>query len=672
MKINLKTIIVLGLVLAASLFVSGCLSSDQDKDFNNVGMMSFKSEKEMKAYLNNISSSGSYSSAVFGTNMVKDEGLAVSEAPASAPVPPSPSSSGDIGYGSDYSKTNVQIAGVDEADMVKTDGKIIYYTPSLYYPANVTSHDNDKYSYYTYDTYQMTYIIDALPAATASIISEIVGTGGSLYLFNDTLITIKTGWDDRNVVAYDVSNPSSPVKSWEQSYDGYYSSSRMVDGKLYLITQEYGISPYPLLYRGHAIAATDVYYPSCPGIIYPGTDITYFVSKIDIDSGSFEKTIALIGSYSSILFASGDNLYLTNHYFPNTQLMYMDFVTTEGARYLPSNVMSHIKKVMGYDLSDYIKYIAVSEDVSNHFNSLGENESAELSMKFYQDYNNYSAALVDKAERTTITKISMETFDIISGSVPGNINGQFSLDENGGNLRVISTKGDNWRSTDFQTSTIVTVFDSNMKIIGDLDGLAPGGYVWSTRYIGNTLYITVYTEENDPFLVVDLSDPANPKELGRMRLAGSYSYLYPINDTLIVGFGTTDDWRDWRTKLSLYDVSDPTRPVELDAFYFDKNEYASVYDYHGLTWNAGRNLMVVPGSHAYVLKIENGDISLVKDDSHGNGFVSRSVYIGNSLYTFSDREVHVYDMDSWQLVKVIPIKQPVYPTYEYDYIYPVH
>jgi len=672
MKNHLKTIIILGLILGAALFVSGCLSADTNsKDSNNVGMASFKSEKEMKSFFENAANSSSYS----GRSSYSPSGVNnKATADASMPAPEAPMAESSVtGGGGDnggYSKTNVQIAGVDEADIIKTNGKIIYYTPSLSYTRNITLHNDEKYPYYTYDTYQMTLVINALPAETASIISKITDTGGNLYLADDLLITISSDYKESKIVAYDISNPSAPVKSWEQKYEGYYTDSRLIDGKLIFVSQEYGFGIFPITYMGRNLAYSDCYYPVGPGIARPNADLTYFVTKIDVKNHSVEDTVALISSYSSTLFVSGDNLYLTNYYYPDTQQMYLDFVQSEGSKYMPSDVTRYINKVMGYDLSDYIKYMAVSEAVNDYINTLSDDKRTNFYDTFYEDYNAYTADLILKTEQTGITKVNLETFDVVSGSVSGRIDNKFFMDEKDGYLRVVSTVGDNWRTNNSTLRSMVNVFDEKMKIVGTLDNIAANESVQTTRYVGNTLYLMTYNDA-DPFVLINLADPKNPTVSGELKLQGTYSYIYPISDNLLVGFGNTGDWRDWRTKLSLYDVSNPRSPVELDVFYFNPNEYAGFYDYHGFTWNAEKNLMIVPGyNYAFVFEIKDSRITLMKDDYHKDAYVSRSVYIGDNLYTFSDKEIHVFNMNNWQRVNVIPIEQPVYPNY--DLIYPTH
>ena len=663
MKNHIKILLLLGLVLGAALLVSGCLSADTNKE-SDVGMASFKSEKEMNSFFGKITGSDGYSpylsyssgkGASMDTAMPQAAPMAVNEAAVSD----------DSGRG--YSGTNVQIVGVDEADVVKTDGKIIYYTPSLSYTRNITLHNDDKYPYYTYDTYQMTLVINALPAETASIISKITDTGGNLYLADDMLITIGTGYKDNKIIAYNISNPSAPVKAWEQEYEGYYTDSRLVDGELIFVSQEYGFGVFPITYMGRELAYSDCYYSFGPYISRPNADVTYFVTKIDTKTGSVDETIALISSYSSTIFVSGDNLYLTNYYYPDTQLMYLDFVQSNGSKYLSPDVTRYIKKVMGYDLSDYIKYMAVSEAVNEYVNTLTDDGRIKFYDTFHEDYNAYSADLILKNEKTGITKINLETFDVVSGSVLGRIDGKFFMDEKDGFLRVVSIVGDNWRTNESTLRSMVSVFDDEMKVIGTLDNVASNESVQTTRYVGNTLYLMTYNDA-DPFILIDLADPTNPFISGELKLQGTYSYIYPISDDLLVGFGNTGDWRDWRTKLSLYDVSNPRNPIELDSFYFNPDEYANFYNPHGFTWNAERDLMIVPGSeYAFVFEIKE-DITLMKVDQHKNAYVSRSVYIGDSLYTFSDKEIHVYNMNNWQRVNTISIEQPVYP--DYGLIYP--
>jgi inhibitor of cysteine peptidase len=573
------------------------------------------------------------------------------------------SGSGDDGR---YSQTNVQVAGVDEADIVKTDGKFIYYTPGLYYPENITLIEDAKYSYYNYNSTQKTYVIDALPPETAYIISSISDAGGRLYLAENLLIAI----DYQTLTAYDISNPSAPKKVWEQTFDGYYVDSRMIDGQLYLVTQEYR-SVYPLVYNGKVIAPQDCYYPYGPGVIQPNTDITYFISSVNVKTGSFEKTIALIGSYSTILYASENNLYLTNYYYPNTTRIELDFILDHGSNYLPASVMRNIRQIMTYgELSDYIKYMAVQENIYEYMATLSGTDAQNFYTRFYEDYNAYSAPIIEDGERTTITKIDLMTFSVESGFVYGRINNQFALDEYNGYLRVAATSGNNWRNEARPQTSSVYVFNADMNVVGRLTGLAPREDIMSSRYVGDRLYLVTF-EQIDPFFVIDLSNPENPTVLGELKIPGYSTYLHPLNDTLVIGVGYTGDWRSWGSKLSLFDVSDVKNPIELDTYTID--QYISMYDHHAFLWDADKNLMVIPGyEHAYIFEVKNNKITLIKDDYHKDSYVQRSIYINDYLYIFSTSAIHVYDQNTWQRVNVIPIPQPVYPDYPYpDYPVPL-
>ncbi|WNY25226.1 beta-propeller domain-containing protein [Methanolapillus millepedarum] len=676
---KLSTLAILGLVLICSLGISGCLSgNNQTGVADEVGMVPFTSEKQMQAYFSGNFSGDSYygrdsfvrtgmvmeEGSVAGTGAVNNTGI-ISVSNNTTPASPSPISmdlkSNDMYYDTDagsvdrVSGTNVQVQGVDEADIVKTDGNTIYYTPQVWYPTNMTLINNTYGSYYQYETFQTTFTIDALPPETADIISSI-GAGGDLYLVNDTLIVIK----NEALSAYNISDPSQPVLVWNEELDGYYRDSRMIDGKLYMVVQKYDLNgDGPIVYMDAKIDYNRCYYPVGPSIIHPSTDTTYFVSAVDIGNGHFGDTVALIGSYDSLLYASGNNLYLTNYFYPDTTAIELQFIQEHGSEYYPQETMNQINRVMGTDyLSESVKYNAVMEAVYSYIKTLTSEEQENYYNSYQKAYSAYLMDAIKDKETTTISKINLETFDVTTGTVPGRINDQFSIDEYDGYLRVATTVGSGWLTRDEQTNGVY-VLDSNMKTVGQVTGLAQGERVYSARYVGDRLYLVTY-KQIDPFFVVDLSDPQNPSVLGELKLPGYSTYLHPISENLVVGLGYADDWK---MKLTLFDVTNVNSPVELDSYTFSNYSHSSaLHDHHAFMWDADRNLLVLPTyEHAYVMEIKDGNISMVKDDVHKNATVIRSVYINNYLYTFSDKEIHILNQDTWELVKKISIPQPNYP-----------
>ncbi|MDV0447499.1 hypothetical protein MsAg5_13990 [Methanosarcinaceae archaeon Ag5] len=673
---KISTLAVLGLVLICSLGISGCLSSDSQKGMvGEVGMVPFTSEKQMQEFFSGKYSGDSYyggrytsmnTAAVMDAGGATPVGGAQNTTPAPMPAPEAAvsmdSKSSGMYYDSDVSSvdrvsgTNVQVMGVDEADLVKTDGNFIYYTPQLHYPTNLTLVNSTYGSYYNYETFQTTFTIDALPPETAAIISNIAGSGENLYLINDTLIVITYN----TTTAYNISDPANPVKLWSENLDGFYKDSRMIDGKLYMVVQKYDVgSEGPIVYMDAKLDYASCYYPVGPGIIRPSMDSTYFVSEVDIGNGNFDKTIAMVGSYNSILYASGDNLYLTNYFYPDTTAIELQFIQEHGSEYYPPETMNQINRVMGTEyLSESIKYNAVMEAVYNYTKTLTSEEQENYYNDYRKAYSAYLMEIVKDKETTTITRINLDTFDVTTGTVPGNINDQFSIDEYDGYLRVATTVGGNWMTRDEQTNGVY-VLDKDMKTVGQVTGLAEGEQVYSARYVGDRLYLVTY-KQIDPFFVIDLSDPENPAVLGELKLPGYSTYLHPVGENLVVGLGYSDDWK---MKLTLFDVTNVSSPTELDSYVFSNYSSSSaLYDHHAFMWDADRNLLVLPTyEHAYVMQIKEGDITMVKDDVHKNATVVRSIYINNYLYTFSDQEVHILNQDTWELVKKISIPQPQYP-----------
>ena len=677
LKSSLQILLFL-LIVSAAVFACGCLSSSGEKDNYSVDMKSFTSEKEMKEYFQTSyypmkypewQYYSKYSGSIWpsippegiayptaevmtswNTAVPLDQALSVDSL---APVSFAPSDNdGSSAFISRYSETNVQTAGVDEADSVKTNGKTIYYTPDNYYPYNIAENTDSWWNmiYYTYDAEKRTFVIDALPPANASILSQI-NLSGDLYLINNTLVTVHYN----RITGCDVTDPSSPEEIWEKQLWGYYVDSRVVDGKLYLVVQNQTVL-FPMTYMNEEVSYKDVYYPAGTDLIRAESQNIYYVSEVDVTSGNFDKTIALIGTYGSLFYGSDQYLYLTNHYRIDENVLYLDFIKEYGPGFYPKDVMKKVETIIKYEyISPSFKAQTVRGVIYEYSSSLDVKNQTELYNQVQDAYVVYAQDVSKSAERTGISRIDLTTFELKTCSVSGYIINPFSINEYDGNLRVATTRSSNWMSRDHRSSS-VHILDKEMKVIGSLQGLAPDEDIYSSRFVGDKLYLVTF-RVIDPFFVIDLSDPKNPAVLGELKIPGYSTYLHPINETAVIGLGQADNGF---MKLTLFDVTDFRNPKELDSYVFDPYVYsAASNDYHAFMWDSGKNLLVIPAyGHAFVFSVAGGQISLVLDDVHEEAYVTRTIYINDYFYTFSNREVHILNQNTWECVKVIEIPQP--------------
>ena len=681
----LQIFLLLFIASVAVLFVSGCLSTNGSDSYDSIEMKSFASDAEMKEYFQtsyypgydreweyserysgSIWPSGPDIGYIIGyttgasyntTIALMQEDSAVIYSPAVSPVSDSKSvrpSDEDISSAliSRYSDTNVQTAGVDEADSVKTDGRTIYYTPENYYPYNIVE-NNDGWrdlTYYSYDAERKTFVIDALPPADASVLSQL-NMSGDLYLVNDTLVTIHYNL----ITGYDVSDPAAPEEIWQKQLWGYYTDSRVVDGKLYMVVQNQTVL-FPMKYMGKEVKYNDIYYPSTPDLLYPETQNIFYISEVDVQSGNFEKTVAVLSSGNSLVYGSGQYLYLTNNYRIDENVLYLDFIQMIGPDFYPRDVMKKVNLIMKYEYIDSgIKAQTIRGILVNYSSTLTPQEQNSLYEKVQDAYFVYAHDVSKSAERTSISRINLNTFDIKTGSVSGYVINPFSINEYDGNLRVATTRSSNWMTRD-QIYSSVHVLDKDMNLIGSLTGLAPDEEIYSSRFVGDKLYLVTF-RIIDPFFVIDLSDPKKPTVLGELKIPGYSTYLHPINETAVIGLGRADDGS---MKLTLFDVTNFSNPVDIDNYVFDQYVFSAAdNDYHAFMWDAEKNLLVIPTyGHAYVFKVSDGKISLALDDVHEGSMVTRTIYINDYFYTFSNREVHILNQNTWECVKVIEIPQP--------------
>jgi len=565
-KFILQIFLLLFIASASVLFVSGCLSANESDSYDSIEMKSFVSEEEMTEYFQTNYSPMNYPnwrhSNYSGSFWRLESGDVI--------FPPGPVADLPV-----VPKTDIAYQISSSGNSIKTNGQTIYYTPNSYYPYHFVENEDSRSTdlstkYYNYDAEKRTFVIDALPPVDASVLSQL-NMSGDLYLINDTLVTIHYNL----ITSYNISDPAAPREIWKKQLWGDCIDSRVVDGKLYLFVQNQTLLSLTE-YMGTGVNYKDIYYPSSSDSLQFNTQNIYYISEVDVQSGNFDKTVALLGTYSSIVYGSDQSIYLTNNYARTDSL-------------------------------------------------------------------------------TIISRINLKTFDIKTRSIPSPAVGPnlVLINEYGGYLRVAAMGSRNWM-TGSQIPGSVYVFDENMGIVGSLTGFAPDGRIHSFEFAGDKLYLVTF-DPVDPFFVIDLSNPKKPRALGELKIPDFQTNLYPINETAVIGLGKTDNDS---MKLTLFDITNFKKPIEKDSYVFDLQS-SSASGYNSFMWDAEKNLFVLPTyEHTYIFEVSSDQISLVLDDVHEKSRVTRTIYINDYFYTFSNREVHILNPNTWECVKVIEIPQP--------------
>jgi len=243
---------------------------------------------------------------------------------------------------------------------------------------------------------------------------------------------------------------------------------------------------------------------------------------------------------------------------------------------------------------------------------------------------------------------------------------QFSMDENDGFLRVATTS--EWANPD----NSVYVLDDDLEVVGSLEGLAPTERIYSVRFVQDTLYLVTFRQV-DPLFVIDLSNPYDPKVLGEVEITGFSTYLHPIDDDHVLGIG----FENWSVKISIFDVSDPTDPTEMDRYVISGGSWSEAnYDHKAVLFDKQRELLVIPASSytdyehktgAFVFKISLTEgISLRGVIDHGEyNYLRRALYIDDNLYTISGSVVMVNSLSDLSEINSVQYREE--PHYYYLY-----
>jgi len=546
------------------------------------------------------------------------------------------------------SETNVQVMGIDEPDIVKTDGKEIYFSSPNHYWRWGWGMD----MIIPPGTRGKTKIIGAFPPDDLSVDEEI-NRVGELLLDNNTLLILS---GDR-VYGYDVSDPKSPEEKWVMDIEdnSYIIAARLYNGKVYLITKT-RINAYrpcpikPLSVEGVAleIKCSDIYHP----VAQVPIDVTYSAVILDPQTGKIENDVSFVGSSgSSIIYMSEKGLYITYSFAGDIIQFYSSFFKEKCQDLVPSWLVEKIDKLAGYDISNSAKLVEFGILFSQYTNSLDDDERLRVGNEFTNRMSDYYKEHKRELERTGIVKIGTDNLQVLSsGSVPGEPLNQFSLDEYQDHLRIAITVGDGFFSSFIggigrESANDVYVLDKDLKITGSIKDLGLTEKVYSARFIGDKGYVVTF-RQIDPFYVLDLSDPQNPELKGELKIPGYSSYLHPITGDKILGIGKEGS----KVKLSLFDVQDPEHPTEKDKYTLDEYWSDILNTHHAFLMDKKHEIFFLPGSKGgYIFSYKGDKLSLVKAVSEIKA--RRAVYINDYLYIIGDDKIVVLNENNWERVK---------------------
>lgn len=585
----------------------------------------FASQDEFKSYLMKTAEIAQFREAGGGWEMAADMALKAPETAQPATV-------------ERVSETNIQVAGVDEPDVVKTDGINIYYSeedgPWLREPMIPWVEPKRE-----------TGIIQAQPVEEL-IKKATIEESGSLLLDDKILVILA----NEKLTGYNVAESKNPQKVWEREYEeSILETARLYKSKIYLVLKK-SINrnepcPIPLL-KGAGqeveVACNEVYYPIAP----IAANTTYSVLKIDPTSGKVEEKVTVVGSInSSVVYVSERAIYLTYLKQQDYAQQYWQFFQEEGKGLMPAEVLERMEKLAGYEISFQSKLNEIQLMITEYSNSLEKNER----LKFENDMKNrqtrYAKRVLREAEKTGIVKIEPEKMAMIaSGEIPGRLLNQFSMDEYQGDLRAAVTVGSRfWGGV--ETENDVYVLDANLKISGAVLGLGVEERIYAARFMGERGYLVTF-RETDPFYVLDLSNPKKPEKCGELKIPGYSSYLHPIDEKRVLGIGKEGQ----SVKISLFDVSGCERAVELDHYILDEYWTEVTQTHHAFLQDSKHKVFFMPGGKGgYVFSYQNDKLEMIQAVNESG--VKRAVFINDFFYIIGGNKIVVLDEQNWEVVK---------------------
>ena len=523
------------------------------------------------------------------------------------------------------SGTNIQVAGIDEGDIVKTDGEYIYVAKGRTV-AVISAAGADSHQLVTID---VAGLVGPDEIITGPVMDMMIYEKTLVVLFHgfaDDVTNWSASWGNYlslqaaslKAAFYDISDPQRPQYLTQVSQSGSYVDSRLIGGMLYLVSR-YNVSSdnidpaqpvtyVPTVNSGDGPVTVD------PGdiAILPWVESPSYsmVTAIDVAARTVTSEQAVLGGADTI-YMSPTSLYLAS-----TRWSYYDYSGSPTPR---------------------------------------------VTIPGYEDF---------QQETTNVVRIGLDDLTVEATAVlPGTLINQFALDEQNGYLRAVTTRtGDDWVQTPG-----LWILDSSLTLVGSLPELVTKEQVQSVRFDGDVGYVVTF-ERVDPLFAIDLSDPANPEVKSALKIPGFSSYLHPFGPGLLLGIGTDADEQGRTTglKLSMFDVSDPYDVTEVASVHVDADSTDAAYDHKAAFVDLDNGLIGFPTmSYAWTASSDNqfswdyqiyswngtefenqSTINLFQstDGSSPSDTTARAVLLADTFYLLTSTTVDAYTLPAYTQV----------------------
>lgn len=520
--------------------------------------------------------------------------------------------------GKDYSTTNLQMEGVDESDIAKIDGSYIYTV-------------EDKYIV-------ITDIRDGKLEEVTRFLPKDCGAADrvmEIYVDGDQLILVVQGYETSL-------GESSKAGSDKENSDKESSDEEIA------VSDASEDSAFCYEMNGKSTTQIQVY------------------SIVDRRNPEFEGRLIQDGYYNTSR-KIGDVVYLFTQYH----------MTSDVVGYVEKEYTSVIPKVNGEKVAAGEIYLPESSGESGILvSSLDVNKpdkvlDSKLVISGYaQTYISKDALYLyeedyDGAMITNIAKFALDEgriSGVAATAVRGYVRDTFAINASDGYLRVLTTD----YSTEDEVNALY-ILDENLKLTGQLTGIAPGEEIYAARFMGNTGYFVTY-RNTDPLFTVDLSDPAKPEIIGELKVTGFSEYLHFWDDTHLLGIGYESDEKTGNIeniKISMFNIENPGEVTEEAKLVLKDVDYSeALYDYKSVIISKDKNLIGLvcedySGSgikQTYqIYSYENGAFKKQAEIPGINGANYenvRGMYSGNVFYLWINDNITSYDMaDGFKKIK---------------------